>query len=174
MSRCLQNAGIDPKSVEGLPKETEKNKKKTDTDNNKTDTNNNNSDLELMNGSEDIDRLDERLWQAYFILAGNYWACEEVSMSEALFLRALHLLLSLHPKRRLEPEIFTKIQETFNQLGKIWFDRGNPQKAFSFLRRSQIMYQRRPETLRKVKLVDNLNLLGGYQLGQVYMGKWKG
>ena len=40
-------------------------------------------------------------------------------------------------------------QDTFNQLGMLWCNRGGHKEGLNFLRRAQVMYNRRPKAVEE-------------------------
>ncbi|CAJ1422020.1 unnamed protein product, partial [Effrenium voratum] len=102
----------------------------------------------LLADEEDSSSLQgkEVLARLFLFLGKNLYYCEEVPGAEKYFIRALERYL--RSPLRAEPEPFCYIQDVFNQLGMLWCNRGGHKEGMNFLRRAQVMYQKRPQAVR--------------------------
>lgn len=110
----------------------------------------------------------EMLARLRLFLGKNYYFCEEVPMAEKFFNRSLEQYM--RSPLRLEPEHFVHIQDVFNQLGMLWCNRQGHGQGMNYLRRAQIMFEKRPDSVRQAceqKAADNYTLTMFY-LAQAY------
>jgi len=116
---------------------------------------------EAVEGREMIARL-------HLFLGKNFYFCEEVPAAEQHFTRSLECYLRLPV--RLEPKPFVHIHDVLNQLGMLWCNRGGHAEGMNFLRRAQIMFLNRPDSVREAEAArseDNYTLTMFY-LAQAY------
>ncbi|CAD7973066.1 unnamed protein product [Amoebophrya sp. A25] len=111
-------------------------------------------------------RLRENIADLYRLLGKNYYFCEEVPAGEARLVRALYEYIGLENRTAILP----RLQETLNQLGMIWVQRGNCSKALDFLRRAQVLYHRKPAKMpgNSEEHCDNYYTLTQFYLAQAY------
>eukprot|EP00927_Polykrikos_kofoidii_P023284 TRINITY_DN21501_c0_g1_i1.p1 TRINITY_DN21501_c0_g1~~TRINITY_DN21501_c0_g1_i1.p1 ORF type:complete len:774 (-),score=146.88 TRINITY_DN21501_c0_g1_i1:43-2319(-) len=103
-----------------------------------------------------------------FFLGKNYYYCEEVPTAEQYFNRALESYL--RSPLRSEPKYFIYVQDVFNQLGMLWCNRHAHAQGMNYLRRSQIMFMKRPAavTLECEEKAKNNYTLTMFYLAQAY------
>eukprot|EP00931_Biecheleriopsis_adriatica_P104369 TRINITY_DN79050_c0_g1_i1.p1 TRINITY_DN79050_c0_g1~~TRINITY_DN79050_c0_g1_i1.p1 ORF type:complete len:702 (+),score=166.97 TRINITY_DN79050_c0_g1_i1:48-2153(+) len=114
------------------------------------------------------DRGRELLARLFLFLGKNLYFCEEVPQAEKYFIRSLERYL--RSPLRLSPEPFCFIQDVFNQLGMLWCNRGGHREGMNFLRRAQVMYVNRPQTVREVceARCENNYTMTMFYLAQAY------